>query len=169
MVIRFDDISETAEKISFERQSLALETESTPVLLTGFVSLRRRGEDEVILRGHAEALIEMECSRCTERAGWPFAADFEYRIVAGAEPAAPAEEVESRGEDADLLCLDTPEIDLDEILREQVYLHMPQQILCRPDCRGLCVGCGVDLNSTVCRCPEETLSSPFAVLNKLKQ
>ncbi len=121
MVIRFDDISETAEKISFERQSLALETESTPVLLTGFVSLRRRGEDEVIL------------------------------------------------EDADLLCLDTPEIDLDEILREQVYLHMPQQILCRPDCRGLCVGCGVDLNSTVCRCPEETLSSPFAVLNKLKQ
>ncbi|NLA05033.1 MAG: DUF177 domain-containing protein, partial [Firmicutes bacterium] len=28
--------------------------------------------------------------------------------------------------------------------------------LCKPDCRGLCPGCGVDLNETTCSCEDES-------------
>ena len=38
------------------------------------------------------------------------------------------------------------ELDLDAWARDQVALTLPDQILCRPDCAGLCPVCGRDLN-----------------------
>lgn len=38
-------------------------------------------------------------------------------------------------------------------LRDSVAEAMPQTILCRADCAGICGGCGADLNSGSCTCP----------------
>ena len=38
------------------------------------------------------------------------------------------------------------ELDLDTWARDLVGLGLPDQILCRPDCAGLCPVCGKDLN-----------------------
>ena len=38
------------------------------------------------------------------------------------------------------------ELDVDAWARDQVALSLPDQILCRPDCAGLCPVCGRDLN-----------------------
>jgi uncharacterized protein len=38
------------------------------------------------------------------------------------------------------------ELDLDAWVRDLVSLSVPDQILCRPDCAGLCPVCGKDLN-----------------------
>ena len=39
------------------------------------------------------------------------------------------------------------QIDLTELLREQFYLALPMKPLCRDDCRGLCLQCGVNRNT----------------------
>jgi len=39
------------------------------------------------------------------------------------------------------------ELDLAEPVREAISLAEPITLLCRPDCRGLCLTCGIDLNS----------------------
>jgi len=42
-------------------------------------------------------------------------------------------------------------IEMDEDIRQEMILHLPQRILCRPDCRGLCPDCGVNLNKEACK------------------
>ena len=43
-----------------------------------------------------------------------------------------------------------PEVDLRPALREQWLLEVPAFVLCRPDCKGLCPTCGVNLNRGAC-------------------
>jgi uncharacterized protein len=42
------------------------------------------------------------------------------------------------------------EVDLRPALREQWLLEVPAFVLCRPDCKGLCPTCGLNLNQGVC-------------------
>jgi len=59
------------------------------------------------------------------------------------------------------------QIDLTVPLREQVILEVPIQSLCQPQCRGLCLRCGANLNDRDCGCtPEEEWSTPFSVLDR---
>ena len=44
------------------------------------------------------------------------------------------------------------EYDLAPHVREAVLLEEPIQLLCGPDCRGLCPQCGADLNQGPCGC-----------------
>ena len=50
------------------------------------------------------------------------------------------------------LLLDNDEVDLGEVARTAFILEMDTKNLCSPDCKGLCPGCGVDLNVEPCRC-----------------
>lgn len=43
-------------------------------------------------------------------------------------------------------------IEMDEDIRQEVLLHLPQRILCQEDCQGLCPSCGADLNKESCKC-----------------
>ncbi len=43
-------------------------------------------------------------------------------------------------------------LDLSEAVREELILSVPAYVLCREDCRGLCPGCGEDLNLRSCAC-----------------
>lgn len=43
-------------------------------------------------------------------------------------------------------------LDLGEAVREELILSVPTYVLCREDCRGLCPGCGQDLNVGSCGC-----------------
>jgi uncharacterized protein len=38
------------------------------------------------------------------------------------------------------------------ILRELLMAELPDTAYCRQDCKGLCPGCGADLNREPCRC-----------------
>lgn len=42
--------------------------------------------------------------------------------------------------------------DLGEEIRQEIILDVPNIVLCKPDCRGLCPGCGVNLNNEKCKC-----------------
>ena len=41
-------------------------------------------------------------------------------------------------------------IDLEPLIREYLTLEIPIQPLCKPDCKGLCVECGENLNERLC-------------------
>jgi len=53
-------------------------------------------------------------------------------------------------------------IDLDPNIREEIILEYPVKPLCRPDCFGLCVKCGQNLNLKKCNCWEKNNISPSA-------
>ena len=50
------------------------------------------------------------------------------------------------------IVVDDMRLELDELVREDVFLAMPSRFLCREDCKGLCSVCGADLNIGSCGC-----------------
>ena len=45
-------------------------------------------------------------------------------------------------------------LELGEIVRQEIIANRPIRILCSSSCRGLCPGCGADLNNEPCRCAD---------------
>lgn len=96
------------------------------------------------------------CDRCGAPFDLPYEVPFECLL---------AEELEEDDND-DILLLDNGTVDLGELARETFILNMPSKTLCREDCRGLCSGCGVNLNFEACRCKKE-VDPRLAALAKL--
>jgi uncharacterized protein len=52
--------------------------------------------------------------------------------------------------------------------RDAIALELPEQILCRPDCAGLCPVCGSDLNREPHEHPEELSDPRWSALEELR-
>ncbi len=46
----------------------------------------------------------------------------------------------------------TQAIELNEDIRQEIILGFPTIVWCKEDCKGLCPGCGVNLNIEQCKC-----------------
>lgn len=112
-----------------------------PVRVAGQV---RNVADALLLEGEAVAELSLVCDRCLK----PFQQEKVVRL-----DALLATEVEN--EDSDIILLEGDELDLDELVREAFILDMDTKHLCSENCKGLCAGCGVDLNHEACRCKPE--------------
>jgi len=62
---------------------------------------------------------------------------------------------------------DLIELDLREMQNEIVVLNHPVKMLCQEDCKGICPGCGADLNHEVCRCGDDNSDPRWDKLRKL--
>ena len=81
-----------------------------------------------------DVVLDGTCVRCLEQATLPVGVD--------------AREVDHPGGGEELRSpyLEGSELDAGAWARDALALALPQQILCRPDCRGLCALCGANLN-----------------------
>jgi uncharacterized protein len=59
-------------------------------------------------------------------------------------------------------------LDLSAWARDSLVLDLPDKILCRDDCAGLCPGCGADLNHQACTCGPEEPDTRWAALADLR-
>jgi len=59
-------------------------------------------------------------------------------------------------------------LDLSAWARDALALALPDQILCRPDCAGLCPVCGADLNVEPHEHEEEATDPRWAALSELR-
>ena len=60
------------------------------------------------------------------------------------------------------------QLDLSAWARDALVLELPDKILCREDCAGLCPVCGVDLNDRPHEHDDEQLDSRWAALSELR-
>ena len=113
--------------------------------IEGEVRLSRTGRS-ILARAHLTTAIDGYCSRCLQPVVAPIDVDIEEEVL-------PSIDIDSglplnRADEPDALRLDDHhELDLGEPVREAISLAEPISLLCRPDCRGLCLVCGVDLNT----------------------
>ena len=57
--------------------------------------------------------------------------------------------------------------DLSNILRENILIEQPFKKLCKNECKGLCVVCGIDLNNKICSCKKPHSVSGLSDLEDL--
>ena len=112
--------------------------------IEGEVRLARTGRS-ILATADLSTAIDSHCSRCLR----PVVEPISVRIE---EEALPSIDIDSgkpvdQRDEPDVLRLDSNhELDLAQPVREAISLAEPIIVLCRPDCRGLCAVCGVDLN-----------------------
>ena len=100
----------------------------------------------LLLDAQLTADLSLVCDRCMR----PFSKTkpVEYETLLAAE-------LENEEND-DIVLLDKDlQLDLDELMGDVFILDLDSKNLCSEDCRGLCPGCGVDLNEEPCRCKKE--------------
>jgi len=119
------------------------------------------------LQGAWSGLIKRHCSRCNAPFEWLAAGESDWTFCIGDEPDGGAEA--EQGEAGVCEYLAPPgEIDLIDILREDIWLAWKADVICSETCKGLCQGCGVDLNRDVCCCEQDDSDHPFALLRRLQ-
>jgi len=111
------------------------------------------------VRGSVEGEAESHCHRCLEPYRRPITAMFELTLQRSAP------ESESDG-DVEFVPDNVVEYDLGPRVQEAVLLEEPLQLVCAPDCGGLCPQCGANLNREACGCavPVDPRWAPLATL-----
>ncbi|RLB02093.1 MAG: hypothetical protein DRG55_03700 [Deltaproteobacteria bacterium] len=132
----------------------------------GKLSLKREKRG-VVIRGDFRCTVFIRCARCLKEFELPISEDFES-LYLHIRYAPQEDEVELSAKDMEVGFLREETVEVEEILRERIWLSIPMKPLCKEDCRGLCPTCGKDLNEGDCGCPKEALDPRFAILKDLK-
>ena len=121
--------------------------------------------DRVDVEGSLRASLAVNCSRCANIYVEAVERAF-LRVFLRTEPE-DAEDLELSSEDLDRGLLPPTELDLSELLHEELVLSLPNKPLCMTDCKGICSGCGAELNEQECTCEPE-IDHRWSLLKSLK-
>ncbi len=108
--------------------------DTTEVKYKGNINISTDAKKEMMVvstKTHLNATAEFICSRCLK--------EFERVVEKNFAIQYPLDKSEQF-------------IDIWQDIRQEVILSYPVKFLCKPDCRGICPGCGQDLNSGECNC-----------------
>ena|SRR3712207_3885827 len=135
---------------------------TSPIRLEGRVE--RTGRNFLLKMKVAFDYID-NCARCLKEVD----SSLEYDVVAYLMR---DEYDEGEYEDVDVFSVDSSEIDLLDIVNATLSSNLPLKVICSEDCKGICSGCGVNLNLQDCKClvddaEDDDIDPRFAKLKEL--
>jgi uncharacterized protein len=117
------------------------------------IDLTVRKSDEVFyIHTAVRGVFSTPCHRCLEAAEVRIEPAFD--LVVRKSSGGPQREKEAENGDILYVHRDERTVSLDAYVYENLISSIPIRILCREDCKGLCPGCGANLNVETCRCGE---------------
>lgn len=122
------------------------------------LTLENQGEQKAALQLKGHLKLAIPCDRCLEST----AVDVELDIETDIDMKEPIQEELSQEElEAEQERLDDQtfieghQLDTDKLLIQELQLRVPEKVLCKDDCKGICYQCGKNLNHGACDCKEE--------------
>ncbi|KAK3023569.1 hypothetical protein RJ639_044954 [Escallonia herrerae] len=141
----------------------------TPVLISLDVI---RKKQKLRLDGIIKTVITLGCNRCGELAAECVFSNFS--LILTEEPIEEPDIIDmgvifgednlgtsSEGVDVEDWLYFPPEqkaIDISKPIRDMVHLEITINALCDPACKGLCLKCGMNLNTSSCKCSKERVA-----------
>ncbi len=150
-----------------EEDISGIDSDLAPVTpLVGMVQFLRTS-DGVLVTGRLHTVLRVTCRRCLQEfeLGIDFSLEEEFRPSVDIETGA-AVQFED-GEDSVTRIDSRHMLDLTEVVRQNLFLASPISPLCAPQCRGLCPGCGANLNNEACTCGYTESDPRLEVLRQL--
>ena len=124
-----------------------------------------RSGEKVQLVGSVTATASFVCDRCLKPISIRVEPKFDLLYI---PPLGSDEEKELVSDDLSIGFYQDQVIDVDALIIEQIELALPMSRLCAEQCRGLCPGCGANLNEGECGCSAEPGDPRWAALSQLK-
>ncbi|MCC8105357.1 MAG: DUF177 domain-containing protein [Clostridiales bacterium] len=104
----------------------------------GVLQIENKGGQKLSLMGEVELVVEFPCARCLES-------------VSRRLKVSPELELDLKEKND---YIDGYYLDVDQVIHDEALLVWPERVLCRSDCKGLCVTCGQNLNLGTCSCAD---------------
>jgi uncharacterized protein len=129
----------TSREIHFDAPEFKLADEYEPSTVVGLIRLNRTPQGVLAQGGFATSILA-ECVRCLEPFDQPLKTDFTELFSYHNHPTS----------ESSMVIPEDGNVDFAPLVRESLLLEVPIKLLCREDCRGLCVVCGENLNLATC-------------------
>jgi len=110
---------------------------------------KRSGKIPVSIK--AKSVGRFTCDRCGEEFDREIEGKCSIMFVMREQPLPD----EMPGDDVRSYFSGQSELDVTSDIRDALLLSIPFKLLCSEDCKGLCPGCGVNLNFEECKCLKE--------------
>ena len=169
--IKNQDFNEYEVEIPPSLLDLDFDDVSFNSTVCGKVQLLRHGEDNIYVKAEVYTEIELQCGKCLDTYNDDLEATFEIQF----SPSTDIEEVEAGSVDDEERFYDGETFNISEDARQALVIQIPGWPQCSQICKGLCSGCGRNLNEEHCTCPDTDVMqtetpdthSPFADLKQL--
>lgn len=113
-------------------------------------------ESYVALDLKVEGEYTCQCARCTKELTKTLCINVTYGIT-----------TDEDNDSEEYVIAPNGVLDAEEAARTLFYLSLPQRVLCKEDCQGLCPVCGTDLNGATCSCKQPERGNRLTDLKKL--
>lgn len=113
----------------------------------------------VVVAGHIEGSVELECQSCLQALAWPLDIDFKLAVVSSLQEA-------KQLDDCEPLLLDGDTISLNALIEDEILLALPDYPRHEHDCLAHNRSEDADYSATD---SQTKANNPFSVLAKLKK
>jgi len=160
--INISKLSEGIHEYTFEAEPSKIGIGET---FSGTIKVKARldkNSRQIFIQAQVLAKGNFICDRCLEDFQRHLNGTYTMVYTMGDRSTADLKE-----EEIQVLSADTNFIDLDDDVRQCALLAIPQKLLCREDCKGLCFKCGINKNEASCSCDVDTTDPRWDALKKL--
>lgn len=116
--------------------------EKSPVQIT----MSNLGVGKALVTGKAVITLQMACDRCLTEVPVRLQLDFAREV------STPSQNPELDEENQDIL--KDGQLNVEALINNEILMNLPDKVLCKPDCRGICKQCGHNLNEGDCGCDD---------------
>jgi uncharacterized protein len=118
--------------------------------------------DDIMTRVSLSGAFSLPCSRCLAETGIAIEGNMRYLFTL-------RDTGDDRDGELDVIEVDgfQAELDMSPYVWETLILNLPEGVLCKEDCKGLCSVCGCDRNARDCGCAADDADPRLTVLKSL--
>lgn len=109
-----------------------------------------RTREGLLLQAKIRGEIDAQCVRCLSHSLKAVVTSFEELFVFA----------EKQEESSDEIIPEDGYIDLSGVIRDYLLLDVPMNYVCKPDCKGVCLECGMNLNQGQCEHSGQRIEFP---------
>ena len=141
------------ETVRLEMEEIRMKSGTYPIISKEPVHVRVehiRGK-ELLVNAETRIVVAIPCDRCLDDVKREFVLDCAKHVDVGLSDAELTEELDESN------FIDGYHLDVDKLLFHEILSSWPTKVLCREDCKGLCLKCGKNLNEGECGCDRASL------------
>ncbi len=115
----------------------------SPVQLT----MSNLGVGKALVKGTADITLQMECNRCLEEVAVELKLEFLREITS-------VDAQESASDDENQDVVESGQLNVETLISNEILINLPDKVLCKENCKGICKQCGHNLNEGDCGCDD---------------
>lgn len=118
------------------------------------------------VEGKGSVSFELQCDRCLEAVQEDLELSFEMDVYA---PNAVPEDLDADEQ----MFMEGYQLNVKALVDSEIMMQWPMKVLCKPDCKGICMKCGKNLNTGECGCdtfvPDPRMAAIKDIFNANKE